>query len=214
MESYMNALTLIKSAFFIYLFVSLINVCSNHRAIDYIRAFFTLIFSMFFLYFIHVFQHKYNNSMYGKIHTEYHHNPKYKHKWYSNVIELYCNLQLLIFILVNNLIKKLANIEIFSNYILGFATLVYILTHAIDYHNHDSNVHAYHHKFDNDDNINHSSEIKNYGPPLMDMIFNTHHACTQNNDLMMHARHLMVIYLPYYVTSLIFKIKNNGFKLA
>ena len=210
----MNALTLIKSAFFIYLFVSLINVCSNHRAIDYIRAFFTLIFSMFFLYFIHVFQHKYNNSMYGKIHTEYHHNPKCKHKWYATLIELYCNLQLLIFILVNNLIKKLTNIEIFSNYILVFWSLVYTWTHTIDYHNHDSNFHAYHHKFDNDDNINHSSEIKNYGPVSMDMIFNTYHHCTQNKDLMMPARHLMKFYLSYYVTSLIFKIKNNGFKLA
>ena len=203
----MNVISIILQTFLIYFLAKLINTCSNHHAIDYIRAVFTLIFGVFFMYFNHVFQHKYNDSMYGKIHTEYHHNPKYKHTWYAKIIELFCNLQVLIFILVNNLIKKLTNIEIFSNYILVFWSLVYTWTHAIEHHNHHSCVHAHHHKFDNEENRNHSSEIKNYGLSTMDRIFNTYHPCDENG-LFDAFYVLFKLYVICYATILIYKIKK------
>ena len=200
-------ISIIIRTFFIYLVVSLVNTCSHHHVIDYIRAVFTLIFSMFFMYFGHFFQHKYNDSMFGKIHTAYHHNPKYKHNWYVKLIEHLNNSQLLLFILVNNLIKKLTNIEIFSNYILVFWSLVYLWTHAIEQHNHHSCTHVYHHKFDNEENRNHSSEIKNYGPSTMDMIFNTYHPCDE--DGLFDAFYVLFkLYVIYYATILIYKIKK------
>ena len=206
----MKLFTFIQFKYICYIafFVSLINACSHHRVIDYIRAGFTVIFSMFFMYFAHVFQHKYNDSIYGKMHTAYHHNPKYKHIWYAKLIELFNNLQLLIFILVNTLIKKFTNIEMFSNYILVFLSLYYLWIHNIEYHIHSSCRHRYHHKFDNEENINHSSEIKNYGPSTMDKIFNTYHDCNDNNnDLMSRVRNLMILYIAYHATILIYKIK-------
>ena len=204
----MNMISIIIRTFFIYMVVSLVNTCSHHHVIDYIRAVFTLIFSMFFMYFGHFFQHKYNDSMFGKIHTAYHHNPKCKHKWYAKLIEHLNNSQLLLFILVNNLIKQITNVEIFSNYILVFVTLIYLWTHAIEYQNHPSITHMYHHKFDNEENRNNSSEIKNYSPLLVDMIFNTYHDCNQNDDLLVKVRHMMEIYLTYWATSIFFKIKK------
>ena len=201
----------IKNVFYLYLIAKLINACSKHHTIDYIRAVFTLIFGSFYIYFVHVIQHKYSDSMFGKIHTDYHHNPKYKHKWYSKVIEFFNNSQLLLFILVNNLIKKFTNIEIFSNYILFFWAMIYTWTHEIEYHNHPSCIHMYHHKFDNEENQNHSSEIKNYGPTSLDIMFNTFNEnCNQEHDLIRHVRHLMILYIMYIATSLIYKIKNNG----
>ena len=189
--------------------VSLINTCSHHHVIDYIRAFFTLMFSMFYMYFSHFFQHKYNDSMFGKIHTAYHHNPKYKHTWYAKIIELFINLQVFIFILVNNLIKKFTNVEIFSNYILFFYIAIYVCTHYIEYHNNASCLHTYHHAFDNEENQNHSSEIKNYGPMMLDTIFNTYHDCNHDDDsLWATVRILIPVYIIYHATVLIFKIKQ------
>ena len=203
----MNLFTFIqfKNICYIAFFVSLINACSHHRVIDYIRAGFTVIFSMFFMYFAHVFQHKYNDSIYGKMHTAYHHNPKYKHIWYAKLIELFNNLQLLIFILVNNLIKKFTNIEIFSNYILVSFLGIFIWTHFIEYNNTASCLHVYHHKFDNEENINHSSEIKNYDPTTIDKIFNTYHDCNGHANGLINS--LIKLYIMYHATLLIFKIK-------
>ena len=195
--------------YFIVKFVKLINTCSHHHVIDYIRAFFTLIFGASYMYFYHVFQHKHNDSMLGKIHTAYHHNPKYKHIWYAKIIELFNNLQFLILILVNNLIKKFTNIEIFSNYILFYFMAIYVWNHFIEYHNIASCKHMYHHAFDNEENRNHSSEIKNYGPPTMDKIFNTYHDCNHEHDsLWATVRVIITIYIMYHATVLIFKIKQ------
>ena len=161
------------------------------------------------MYFSHFFQHKYNDSMFGKIHTAYHHNPKYKHTWYAKWIELFVNLQVFIFILVNNLIKKFTNIEIFSNYILFYYMAYYVWIHFVEYHNITSCLHVYHHKFDNEENQNHSSEIKNYGPMMLDTIFNTYHDCNHDDDsLLATVRILIPVYIMYHATVLIFKIKQ------
>ena len=188
--------------------VSLINECSHHHVIDYIRAFFTLTFSLSYMYFGHVYQHKYNNSMFGKMHTAYHHNPKYKHIWYVKIIELFNNSQLFIFILVNNLIKKFTNVEIFSNYILFYISALYMWLHFIEFHNNASCTHAYHHKFDNEENQNHSSEIKNYSPSIMDKIFNTYNDCKEDDDLWFIVRSIIILYILYHATILIYKIKQ------
>ena len=200
---------ILQFSFLTYFIVSVVNTCSHHRVIDYIRAFFTLIFSAFYMYFIHVIEHKYNDTMFGKMHTAYHHNPKYKHTWYANIIEFLNNSQLLIFILVNNLIKKITNVEIFSNYMLFMLSLYYIWSHFIEFHYLPSCVHAYHHMFDNEENINHSSDIKNYGPRQMDIIFNTYHSCDDDGTVWLKYLSLVCkLGVIYYATSLIYKIKK------
>lgn len=201
---------IIHAIIFMYVIFKLITVCSDHRATDYIRSLFTLLFGLFFMYFSHVAQHKFNNSAFGRVHALFHHNPKCKHEWYAKIIEFINNLQLLIFILFNNVIKQITHIELFSNYILFSLTFYYILTHFIEFHYFPSCRHNHHHAFDNEENQNHSLDIQNYGPHVMDIMFNTHHACNDDgaNVYLVETFKLCKLYVMYYATSLIYKIKK------
>ena len=203
----MQAVDIINVLIFIYVILKLINACSTNRAADYIRSGFTLIFSIFFMYFSHVAQHKFNDSVLGKLHTTYHHNPKLKNEWYAKVIEFINNLQLLLFILVNNVIKQITRIELFSNYVLFALTFYYIWTHFIEFHYFPSCVHNHHHAFDNEENHNHSLEIQNYGPHIIDTLFHTHHACNDDaNVYLVETFEVVKLGAMYYATSLIYKI--------
>lgn len=204
----MHTIEIINAIIFIYVILKLITVCSAHRATDYIRSCFTLVFGLFFMYFSHVAQHKFNNSVFGRVHALFHHNPKCKHEWYAKIIEFINNLQLLIFILVNNVIKQIAHIELFSNYVLFALTFYYIWTHFIEFHYFPSCVHNQHHAFDNEENHNHSLEIQNYGPHIIDMLFNTHHACNDATVYVVEPVKLVKMYAMYYATRLIYKIKK------
>lgn len=203
----MKVSEIVNLFFFIYVIVLLINVCSRHHAMDYFRAGFTLVFSIFFMYFSHVAQHKFNDSMLGKAHTMYHHNPKYKNEWYSKIIEFINNLQLLIFILFNNIIKKIANVELFSNYILFALTVYYTWSHFVEFHYLPSCRHNYHHKFDNEENHNRSLVIKNYGPHFMDIVFETNYDCIESNQRLWlkYLSNILKLYVVYRITSFIYK---------
>lgn len=203
----MNIIYTLNALVYYYVVYLLINACSKHRAIDYFRAIFTAIFATFFFYFIHVLQHKFNDSIIGRIHTTYHHNPKYKNKWYSTVFEFFNNLILLIFILLNNIVKHFTNVEIFSNYILFISVFYYAWVHFIEFHYTNSCKHIYHHKFDNAENLNHSSVIKNYGPYYMDILFGTNYDCPQNETWLSYLNYILKIYIAYQVTISIYKIK-------
>lgn len=203
-----NGFYLVDLALFIYVVVMLIHACSKNKATDYYRAGFTLVFSVCFIYFYHVAQHKYNDSIFGKVHTMYHHNPKFKNELYSKLIEFINNIVLLIFILLNNLIKKAINVELFSNYILFMLTVYYLWSHFIEFHYLPSCRHEYHHSFDNEENANKSSHLKNYGPHFMDIIFNTDHFCTHahvENTWLKYLSNILKLYVAYRVTIFIYK---------
>jgi len=191
---------LVELTSFVYILFRLINECTNHRAVDYTRAMFTLTFASFWVYSIHRYQHKYPDGVFGKIHAM-HHNPKHKNEWYAYVLEGLNNSQLLLFILFNNLLKKMTNVELFSNYILVLLTVMYLFVHFIQYKVVKSCKHAIHHEHDNDAIQNYES-IKNYDPAIFDQLFETKSYC--NSDQPTWCLYVLVIlvrtYILYYVT--------------
>lgn len=193
---------LVEYTLLAYVLFKLINECTNRRAVDYIRAIFTLIVASFWLYLIHRYQHKYPDGVFGKIHAM-HHNPKHKNKWYAYVLEILNNSQLLLVILFNNLLKKMTNFELFSNYILILLTIMYLFMHFIQFKLFNS-CHAIHHQHDNDAIQNYES-IKDYDPVIFDQLFETKSYC--NSDQPTWCLYVLVIlfilvrtYIEYYVT--------------
>ena len=199
---------IINIIIFNFVIIRLIIACSAHRAMDYIRAYFTLVFGMCVLYFGHVANHKFKNGIVGKLHAM-HHNPKIKNEWYAMIIEFIYNSQLLIFILFNNVFKQITRIELFSNYILFAIVFLYIWTHWIEQHCFPDCVHKYHHTFDAEENHD-PVNVKNYGPHIMDRIFNTYHDCNNDNANVYLAkiREYFKLGFMYYATSLLYKIKK------
>lgn len=196
---------LVEFTSFAYILFRLINECTNHRAVDYTRAIFTLTFASFWIYSIHRYQHKYPDGVFGKIHAM-HHNPKHKNEWYAYILEGLNNSQFLLFILFNNLLKKMTNVELFSNYILVLLTVMYLFVHFIQYNVVKSCNHAIHHQHDNDV-IQNYEFIKNYDPAILDKLFETNSYCiTDQTPWYLSVLVILVrTYILYYVTVAICK---------
>ena len=192
---------LVKYTSFAYVVFRLINECTTHRAVDYIRAIFTLTVASVWLYSTHRYQHKYTDGVFGKIHAM-HHNPKHKNEWYAYVSEGLNNSQLLLFILFNNLLKKMTNFELFSNYIMVLMTFMYLFVHFIQYKLFHSCEHAIHHQHDNDA-IQNYALIKNYDPAIFDELFETKYYCNSDQAPSWYLYVLFILFracLMYYVT--------------
>ena len=196
---------LVEFTSFAYIFFRLINECTNHRAVDYTRAIFTLTFASFWIYSMHRYQHKYPDGVLGKIHAM-HHNPKHKNEWYAYILEGLNNSQILLFILFNNILKKMTNVELFSNYILVLLTVMYLFVHFIQYNVVKSCNHAIHHQHDNDV-IQNYEFIKNYDPAIFDKLFETKSYCiTDQTPWYLSVLVILVrTYILYYVTVAICK---------
>jgi hypothetical protein len=191
---------------FAYILFRLTNECTRHRAVDYIRAMFTLTFASLWIYLMHRHQHKYPDGVFGKIHAM-HHNPKHKNEWYAHALECLNNSQLLLFILFNKLIKKMTNVELFSNHILVLLTVMYLFVHFVQYKVFKSCKHAIHHEHDNDA-IQHYELIKNYEPYIFDNLFETQSHCKPDQVPSWYLYVLIILVrtcILYYVTVAICK---------
>lgn len=156
----------------------IMNECTSHRVVDYVRAVFTLAFASFFIYTTHRYQHKHPDSMFGKLHA-LHHNPNYKNKWYVEVLEGVNNSQLLLLIIVNNVITKVTNVQLFSNVMFVFLTCMYLVIHLVQYKVSYSCSHAKHHEYDSVNGMHRDyAAIKNYAPYVMDNLFKTNAYCS------------------------------------
>lgn len=197
---------LVELTSFAYILFRLINECTRHRAVDYTRAMFTLTFASFCLYSMHRHQHKYPDGVFGKIHAM-HHNPKHKNEWYTYALEGLNNSQLLLFILFNNVIKKITNVELFSNHILVLLTVMYLFVHFVQYKVFNSCNHAIHHQHDNDA-IQQYELIKNYDPYIFDKLFETQSHCNPDQVQSWYLHVLIILVracILYYVTVAICK---------
>lgn len=191
-----NALELVL---FVGVMFKIMNECTSHRVVDYVRALFTLAFASFFLYTIHWYQHKHSDSVFGKLHA-LHHNPNYKNKWYAELLEGVNNAQLLLFIIVNNLIKKVTNVQLFSNVMFVFLTCMYLVVHLVQYKVLYSCSHAKHHEYDSVNGMHRDyAAIKNYAPYVMDNLFKTNAYCITGETTSLHVYAIIALFRTYVV---------------
>lgn len=170
---------------------------------DIYRALFTGILLYFWAYFIHVLAHKLPS--YINPH-KYHHMHHINDKWWAILIELLVNLfgsGGLSLLLINVLLEKKMKIKILNNYTLLYTALLYSTFHMINYHYLNVSTHNFHHEFTK----------FNYGPDIIDILFNT----KINNDEIENMNHgilnsvviLMIILLVYDSKYDLVKIINN-----
>ena len=139
------------------------------------RAILTSIILYFWAYFVHVFAHKIPG--YVNPH-KIHHNPKISHKWWAVLTEFLINIigsGGLLLMILNIIIENTFKIKLLDNYVLVYTMILYSTFHMINYHYLKVSTHLNHHKYEN----------ANYGPDIIDMIFDT----KINNDEIENMNH-------------------------
>jgi hypothetical protein len=95
------------------------------------------------------------------------------------VLEGVNNSQLLLLIIVNNVITKVTNVQLFSNVMFVFLTCMYLVIHLVQYKVSYSCSHAKHHEYDSVNGMHRDyAAIKNYAPYVMDNLFKTNAYCS------------------------------------
>ena len=110
-------------------------------------------------YIAHKVPYKFNPHM-------IHHTKDVSHKWWAILIESIINIfgsGGLTLAMINIFIERSFKIRLLNNYVLLYTTLLYTTFHIINYHILKVSTHIDHHKYD----------TSNYGPDIMDILFNT-----------------------------------------
>lgn len=166
----------------------------------------TTLFSMFFLYFYSYFIHKLFHYLPFplNVHMIYHHDNKEKTfliKYIDLTIELISNI---IFFLIIYYIQITININIIPNIYIFYYGFIYVSTHIINYSIfHLAPEHIIHHETTNiiNDNL---VKTYNYGPDLLDHIFETNFSNIFENYNHIIPNIIISFLITYYIFS-----KNN-----
>lgn len=132
-------------------------------------AYLTYFLLFFWAYFAHVWAHSVFPWNYFH---KFHHIPQLSHKLSYRLLEAGVNFNGCgggLFIPFVIILRKFFNFKLFNNYIILFVACVYTSLHLINYHIKDVIVHEHHHKLDSED----GDEVVNYGPELLDILFQT-----------------------------------------
>jgi len=145
-----------------------------------IITFFSMIFLYLYSYFIHKLFHNLPKPF--NVHMDYHHNSNNEKsiisKYINLIIELISNI---LFFAIIYFIQALININIIPNIFIFYYGFIYVSTHIINYSLfHLSPEHVIHHKTSD---ISSDEDVKtcNYGPDLLDHVFETNFSNTFEN---------------------------------
>lgn len=177
---YSNFSDYIKNQF-IHSYIILIGAFILGNGIHYpIISFFSMIFLYLYSYFIHKLFHNLPRPF--NVHMDYHHNSNNEKsivsKYTNLIIELISNI---LFFAIIYFIQLLININIIPNMFIFYYGFIYVSTHIINYSLfHLAPEHVIHHET-SDLSFNKDMKVCNYGPDLLDHIFETNFSETFEN---------------------------------
>lgn len=132
---------------------------------DYIRTILTTIIIFIWAYTTHILAHMIQPL---KWFHSFHHDDRTSHTWYGELIETLVNIfgsGGLTILFLNIFLEIITGYKLLNNYVIFLFSFFYASYHMINYHILKVSTHVNHHK-----------EVKtNYGPDIMDIIFNTKH---------------------------------------
>lgn len=120
----------------------------------------------FWTYAVHLFMHKYENTILGKIHA-IHHTSEYKDYISTEIFEIIVNLTVLGglgWIPLIMVTETYTGIQIANHYVILIWSIIFTTYHLINYHILSHAVHVQHHV---------DKGVNNYGPEWFDIICNT-----------------------------------------
>lgn len=160
---------------------------------DIPRCLFTAAYMPYHAYFAHIIGHDINP--FKKLHG-IHHTKEINHKWYNELIEFLINLVYIGggYLIPINIYLDMYDLTLLNSYgILAF-TLLYTTHHMINYHYLTIPSHVKHHE--NDIELGGkvtSSDIKNYGPDTIDVVFGTKNEDEEYEDMKYTAINILII---------------------
>lgn len=160
-----------------------------------------IIFSILILYYYSYFIHRlFHNLPYTiNLHTMFHHNVKNNNNIIMRIInlliELFTNIM---FFVIFYLFQKLIKFDFVPEIIIFYYGFIYVSVHIVNYSLfHVSSQHVIHHKTFN------GTKTYNYGPDLVDHIFNTNYSTNFEN-----YNHIMPnVFLSFLITYYLYKPK-------
>jgi len=144
-------------------------------------------------YLIHRLFHNFPDFM--SIHMDFHHNKENNKNIFMRCVNLLIELVTnIMFFVAFYLIQKLLHIDFVPEFIIFYYGFIYVSVHIINYSVFNvSPEHVMHHE-----SSNNGTKIYNYGPDLIDHIFNTNYSKKFENYNHLIPNTLLAFVLTYY----------------
>jgi hypothetical protein len=162
----------------------------NYKS-SYIFKIITFLFIFTYAYVIHLFSHNFEYLSVLIIHTHHHNNDTFL----STFLEIIFEFAVFLIYLV---MQYLFDIYAVDNFIVLFFSIVYVITHNINYTVFRVNkCHETHHKY----------LVKNVGPDILDVLFNT--KINPEHDIENTDHYIFAICIACVLTLIIENVYNN-----